>query len=164
MSPICSAEEIYLDGSKNRHLPQIHTLALDFNTKYLLSILTSPSFHPNVHVQLVAFLSYTLTSWPPHLISQSLPTLLFQPGCKGQTSHKKDRCASPLTTLQTKQWKMAIKKFFWHHPCSLSLEHAMPGLSSTGSCGGSSTPQRFSLLNSNKLLLSMNKSQFFNCL
>lgn len=136
MSKIRSAEEIYLHGSTNRHLPQVHTLAFDFKMQHLLSILTSPAFHPNVYVQLVTFSPCTLAGQPPHLISQSLclygRSSSSLSGGNGQRSHKKASCASPLTMLQTKQWERAITKSFWHHPCSLSPEHTMPSLSSTG--------------------------------
>lgn len=91
MSTICSAEEIYLHGSENRHLPQIHTLALDFKTQYVLSILTSPAFHPNLHVQLVPFLPYTLAGQPPHLISQSVYTVLFQTVWGQRTEESQER-------------------------------------------------------------------------
>lgn len=135
MSKICSAEELYLHGIKNRPLPQAHTLEHDFKTQYLFSIITSPAFHPNLHVHFVPFSSYTLAGQPLHLISQSLClhrcSLSSLSGCKGEESHKKDRCASPLTTLQAKQWEMTTTKSFWHQLRSLSLEQAVTSLSST---------------------------------
>lgn len=160
MSKICSAEKIYLHGIKNRPLPQAHTLELDFKIQYLFSIITSPAFI----VISMSILSFSHpTPWQISLLiwfqSLCLHCCSFSSlsGCKGEESHKKDRCASPLTALQTKQWEMTITKSFWHQLRSLSLEQAVPSLSSTWSSGGTNTPQRFSLLNSNKFLLSTKK-------
>lgn len=144
-------KKIYLHGSTNRHLPQTYTLVPDFKVQYLLSILPPPALHPNHHVQLVPFSSWqvSLPAWFQslclyHSSSSSLPR------CKGQRTHKKERCAAPLDQVQTKQWEMGITKSSWKHPWNLSLKHAMPGLSSTGSCRHSNTPWRFSLLNSSE--------------
>lgn len=142
---------MYLPSSTSRHLPQTHPLAPDFKIQYLLSILPSPAFRPNHQDQLVPFFTLHPSKWasPPDF---SLSVCLYHcsssslPGCTGQRTHKKDRCAHP-SWQRTDQ---AVKNGHHRTLLAASLKYAMPGLSSTGSCRHSNTPQRSSLLNSSE--------------